>query len=41
MIYVYAIADRPDEPLPSQLGLHDEALVPPHSDYDRLNRGSK
>jgi len=26
MIYVYAIADRPEEPLPSQLGLHDEAL---------------
>lgn len=27
MIYVYAIADRPDEPLPRQLGLHDEALA--------------
>ncbi len=27
MIYVYAIADRPDEPLPSQLGLHDERLA--------------
>jgi hypothetical protein len=27
MIYVYAIADRPDEPLPSQLGQQDEALA--------------
>ena len=27
MTYVYAIADRPDEPLPSQSGLHDEALA--------------
>lgn len=27
MIYVYAIADRPDEPLPRQLGLHDEELA--------------
>ena len=27
MIYVYAIADRPDEPLPGQLGLHDEGLA--------------
>jgi len=27
MIYVYAIADQPDGPLPSQLGLHDEALA--------------
>ena len=27
MIYVYAITDRPDEPLPSQLGQHDEGLA--------------
>ena len=27
MIYVYAIADRPEEPLPSLLGLHDEGLA--------------
>lgn len=27
MMYVYAIADRPGEPLPSQLGLHDERLA--------------
>lgn len=26
MIYVYAIVDRPDRPLPSQLGLHDQQL---------------
>ncbi len=27
MIYVYAIVDRPEEPLPSLLGLHDEELA--------------
>ena len=27
MIYVYAIADRPQEPLPGQLGQHGEALA--------------
>jgi hypothetical protein len=27
MMYVYAIADRPEEPLPSLLGLHDEGLA--------------
>jgi gas vesicle protein GvpL/GvpF len=27
MMYVYAIADRPEQPLPDQLGLHDEGLA--------------
>jgi len=27
VIYVYAIVDRPETPLPGQLGLHDEALT--------------
>jgi len=27
MIYVYAITDRPELPLPGQLGLHDEGLA--------------
>ena len=27
MIYVYAIADRPEAPLPNQLGQHDELLT--------------
>lgn len=27
MIYVYAITDRPEEPLPGQLGLHDQGLA--------------
>ncbi len=27
MIYVYAVADRPEQPLPRQLGLHDQGLA--------------